>query len=366
MDEERWIESIRRRLTNEPRLSAGLAIGPGDDAAVFKAFPGELTVTTDLLSDGVDFIVGQTPPEQIGRKAIAVNLSDLAAMAARPLGVVVSVLLPRAGRGRKKTTAQLADGLVEGILPILRQYRTALAGGDTNSWDGRLALSVTAFGSVDPKRRLTRSGAKPGDRILTTGRFGGSILRRQFTFSPRLFEAFYLNRFHRIHAAMDVSDGLTLDLSRMARASGVGFRIDEERLPVHPDVFEFQRREKRAGRIDPKSPTEHALGDGEDFELILAVPPAEARTLLSEQPFRADASDEGRNVRKNARVKKIQVRFTEVRRELGFDFSPQADGFELTDIGEFLPPEEGFRQTRLRDGRIVPVRKLAGWSHSFE
>lgn len=372
--EEHLIESIRRRLALEPRLLSALAIGPGDDAAVFKAFEGELVATTDLLSDEVDFLVGQTPPELIGRKAIAVNLSDLAAMGARPLGVVVSVLLPRVRQGRGKQTENFAERLVDGMFPILRQFRTALAGGDTNSWDGKLVLSVTAFGTVDPKKRLRRSGAKPGDRILTTGRFGGSILRRQFAFTPRLFEARYLNRFRRINAAMDVSDGLLLDLSRMAAASGVGFRIDEANVPIHPDTFELLEKESaqtdRSGDgNDPSAPcaaVRHALGDGEDFELILAVPPAEAQRLLNEQPFSTKASKIDDSLRNCATKEKIAQNFQLVRRELGFGFHRRENGFLLTDIGEFLPKEAGFLSRRASDGRTVRISQIGGWRHGFE
>lgn len=364
-DEKRLIESIRRRLACEPRISSCLAIGPGDDAAVFKEFDGEMVVTTDLLSEGVDFLVGQTAPERIGRKAIAVNLSDIAAMGARPLGVVVSVLLPRARKGRRKQTENLAEGLMNGMFPILRQFRTALAGGDTNSWDGRLALSVTAFGAVDPKKRLRRDRARPGDRILTTGRFGGSILRRQFTFSPRLFEARYLNRFRRIHAAMDVSDGLLLDLSRMAAASQVGFRIDEANVPIHPDVYELLKNQT-PNDADVQAAVRRALGDGEDFELILAVPPDEARRLLAEQPFRATASKIDKMVRSRATAEKTAQNFLEVRRELGFGFNRRENGFLLADIGEFLPKEAGFLSRRAADGKTVRLSQISGWRHSFE
>ncbi|MBR2586034.1 MAG: thiamine-monophosphate kinase [Thermoguttaceae bacterium] len=273
MNEESFVASLLGRLRDDPSLSRGLLVGPGDDAALLQPSRESLVVTTDLLSDEVDFLVDRAAPELIGRKAIAVNLSDLAAMGARPAAAVVSVLLPRGRRG-----GVLAEKMVEGMLPILRAYRTSLAGGDTNSWPGKLAVSVTAFGYVPAKKAFLRTGARPGDRILVTGALGGSIHRRQFTFCPRVPEALFLRERGIVRAAMDISDGLLLDLSRLANASNVGFRLDLENIPIHGDVDLFPPAEKR-------SPLEHALGDGEDFELILAVSPDDAAGLLAEQPL---------------------------------------------------------------------------------
>src|SRR5207248_8962470 len=122
-------------------------------------------------------------PEQIGRKALAVNLSDLAAMAAKPVAALVALALPRQG-GEK-----IAKELYEGLLPLAAEFDCPVAGGDTNSWDGPLVISVTALGEVPPDRRWLRSGAHPGYAILVTGHFGGSILGPQFSFTPRVKEA---------------------------------------------------------------------------------------------------------------------------------------------------------------------------------
>ncbi|HEX5103274.1 MAG TPA: thiamine-phosphate kinase, partial [Pirellulaceae bacterium] len=176
-----------------------LVLGAGDDAAVIQLTGGrQLVATTDMLMDGVDFRVGQHDPAAIGHKALAVNLSDLAAMAARPVAALVSLCLPRTGG------ESLAKQLFEGILPTAAQYGLAIAGGDTNSWDGPLAISVTALGEVTPGREWRRSGARPGDSIVVTGSFGGSILGSHLTFDPRVEEALWLAENLTVHAAIDV------------------------------------------------------------------------------------------------------------------------------------------------------------------
>lgn len=364
--ENELIASLRRRIAAEPASGERLRVGLGDDAAILRRFSGNLAVTTDLLSDGVDFIVGKTPPELIGRKALCVNLSDLAAMGAAPHSAVVSVLLPRSFGKSSKTgnVARFAERLYDGMAPVARQYAAAIAGGDTNSWDGGLAISITAFGTVDGKRAFLRSGAKPGDRILTTGRFGGSIFSRQFTFTPRVLESLYLNRHFKIHAAIDVSDGLLLDLSRLAAESNRGFRLDEQNVPIYPDAF----RQKKTGRVkksDRAAALRAALGDGEDFELILAVPPSEARRLLAEQPFlrfaeflAGQAQKEGKAV--FDRMKKIAESTS-----VALEPYPISEAAVLTDIGEFLPKSSGaLRQTA--DGESVPIADLPGWKHLFD
>lgn len=274
-------EEFVQKLIASQKKHDHLLIGIGDDAAVLNFSTGHLVVTTDLLTENVDFILGEIPNNWIGRKAIAVNLSDLAAMAAEPVGIVVAVALPR------KHAATLADELYEGIMQILDQYDTPLLGGDTNTWDEGLVISVTAIGKTTPQGPLKRSGAKPGDRILVTGQFGGSILKRQFLFEPRIKEALFLNQNFTVHAAMDVSDGLSLDLSRMASCSGCGTVIDLERVPIHKDALELSAIKEDC------SPLEHALQDGEDFELLLAVPPQEAEILLDKQPLVVPLTDIG-------------------------------------------------------------------------
>lgn len=263
--EAEFIAWLRRRLP----AHRSLVVGPGDDAAVVDLGDPKLVVTTDMLMDGVDFVLADVDPQLIGRKALAVNLSDLAAMAAQPTAIVVSVALPR------RNAFAFATEVYEGLIPLAEEFDTAIAGGDTNTYDGPLVINVTAFGRLTDRGPFLRSGARVGDEILVTGDFGGSILGKHFTFIPRIREALKLREFD-IHAAMDVSDGLSLDLSRLCAASDCGAELDLAAVPIAAAASKT---------ADAKSPLDHALGDGEDFELILAVPPSEAKRLLEEQPL---------------------------------------------------------------------------------
>jgi thiamine-monophosphate kinase len=275
--EHQFIAWLREHLPPHPLLR----LGPGDDAAVLRmAGVDECVITVDLLTDGVDFILAETDPRRIGRKALAVNLSDLAAMAAQPLAAVLAVALPRQG------ARELAVRLYEGLLPIAEEYGLAIAGGDTNSWDGPLVITATLLGQVTSRGPLRRAGARPGDRIIVTGEFGGSILGRHCDFQPRVREALLLNERFELHAGMDVSDGLALDLSRLAAESDVGAIVEIDHVPIHDDA-------RRLAARDGRSALEHALGDGEDFELILAVSAHEARRMLAERPIHAGLTDIG-------------------------------------------------------------------------
>jgi thiamine-monophosphate kinase len=268
-----FIRWLREQLPPHPLLK----IGPGDDAAVLAtAGRGDFVVTTDLIADSVDFDLRVHEPRRVGRKALAVNLSDLAAMAARPLAVVVAVNLPRVWGMR------LVVELYEGMLPLAEKFDVAIAGGDTNSWDGGLVISVTALGEVTPRGPLTRSGARPGDRIIVTGNFGGSIHGHHFDFEPRVSESLLLNDRYTLHAGLDCSDGLSLDLSRMAAESKCGAALDLGRVPIARAARAFVDDD----RALHDSALRHALSDGEDFELILAVPPSDAEKMMAEQPLK--------------------------------------------------------------------------------
>jgi len=269
--ESEFIAWLREQLPDHPQLR----LGPGDDAAVLRLRErADCVVTTDLLSDGVDFRLGDADPRHVGRKALAVNLSDLAAMAARPLAAVVALLVPRHGGG------QLARQLYEGMLPLATRHETVIAGGDTNSWDGPLAIAVTAIGETTRRGPLRRSGGLPGDAILVTGSFGGSILGRHLQFEPRIEEAMLLHERYELHAGIDVSDGLSVDLAHITRESGCGAALDVDRIPVTDAAYRLSE-----SLSDGTTPLEHALVDGEDFELILTLPLDEAQRLLADQPL---------------------------------------------------------------------------------
>jgi thiamine-monophosphate kinase len=176
----------------------------------------------------------------------------------------------------------LAVELFEGMLPLAQRYDVAIAGGDTNSWDGPLAISVTAIGQTTPRGPLRRDAAKPGDSIIVTGSFGGSILGKHLDFEPRVEEALLLAEKYELHAGIDVSDGLSTDLAHIVQESNCGAVVQLDDVPIAEAAVELA---SAAG--DSKTPLDRALSDGEDFELILAVPQAEADRLLNDQPLDA-------------------------------------------------------------------------------
>jgi thiamine-monophosphate kinase len=315
--ESQFIAWLRERLRGHRRL----LLGPGDDAAVLRlADRGDCVVTTDLVTDGVDFDLAQTAPRRIGHKALAVNLSDLAAMAARPVAAVVALALPRQ-RGM-----HLAQDLYEGMLPLAERFDLSIAGGDTNSWDGDLVIAITAIGETTDRGPLTRGGATPGDRIVVTGQFGGSLQGRHLDVEPRVAEAILLHERYELHAGIDCSDGLSLDLSRICSESKCGAIIDIDRVPIAnaaTRLHELDSAKAQTQGVPPATPLEHALSDGEDFELILAVRPDSAARMIGQQPLA---------------------------------------GVLLTDIGEIVS-ERGLWQ-RDNSGRKTPLAPR-GWEHAL-
>jgi thiamine-monophosphate kinase len=200
---------------------------------------------------------------------MAVNLSDIAAMAGNPVAAVVSVGLPRKG-GKA-----LAEELYSGLREMADAFDTAVAGGDTNSWDGPLVISVTVFGEATGKGPVLRSGARPGDWLLVTGPLGGSIRGKHLTFTPRVREALQLHSLTDLHAMIDLSDGLAADVNHLCEESQCGAVLRAKVVPVSADAYEMR---------DGLSPLEHALADGEDFELAFALPQEEGRRLVQTQP----------------------------------------------------------------------------------
>jgi thiamine-monophosphate kinase len=254
------LEWLRRAL----RPGAGVQTGIGDDMAVLS-LPGAGTVlfASDMILDGTHFDIRKDPLEQIGRKALACNLSDCAAMAARPVAAVVSLALPPSfDRGE-------LDRFYTGMLQIAAEFETQVVGGDLAGWASPLAIDVAIIAvpweGIAPVRR---AGAVVGDRLYVTGLLGGSREGHHLSFTPRVREARTLaaSLGERLHAMMDISDGLSLDLHRVCAASGVGAVLDEGLLEgvVSPAA-------RRASAVSGGTPLDHVLGDGEDFELLLAV-----------------------------------------------------------------------------------------------
>jgi thiamine-monophosphate kinase len=263
-----YISWLRQRTPKHSRV----LIGPGDDtAALTVAGDRALLITTDMLLDGSCFILQEAGPRRVGRKAMAVNLSDIAAMAGRPTGAVVSVGLPRQG-GR-----ELAEQLYDGLREIADAFDVPIVGGDTNSWNGPLVVSVTVIGEATSRGPVRRNGAKPGDWIIVTGPLGGSILGKHLDFSPRVNEALALHEFCNIHSMIDISDGLAADLHHICEESSCGAVLRAERIPLAGPAHELTARDGRPA-------IEHALGDGEDFELVFTVSPEEGKRLCDEQP----------------------------------------------------------------------------------
>ena len=182
-----FIHWLREHVPADPRAKLGLR----DDAALLSLTGNaDVVVTTDLLTDGVDFRVDIDDPRRIGRQALGANLSDLAAMAAKPLAAFISAR-PAAQRStRIRNRCDMAIGLYEGLLPLAREFDVAIAGGDTNTYDGPLVHQRHgASANRSPRGPLTRSGGQPGDWLLVTGSLGGSILGHMFDFTPRVREA---------------------------------------------------------------------------------------------------------------------------------------------------------------------------------
>ncbi len=266
----RWFRE--RTRSNAPATVLGI----GDDCAILRFTPGaDLVVTTDMLMDGRHFVLDRVGGEAAGFKAIAVSVSDIAAMAAKPVAAVVALALPR----QNGQAAAIGRALHAGFSDAASRFGVAIVGGDTNAWDGPLVVSVTLIGEALPKGAVRRSGAKAGDAILVTGPLGGSLLGRHLRPTPRVAEAIALHESTEIHALIDLSDGLSSDLNHILEESegNLGAILDAGSIPIHPDARTFSRS-------DGRSPIDHAFHDGEDFELCLVVSSVDADRLLSNPP----------------------------------------------------------------------------------
>jgi thiamine-monophosphate kinase len=261
--EDEFLRWIYKRMS---KFKPPLLVGVGDDCAVLGLKEKKIVVTTDAILEGVHFDF-KASPEDVGYKSAAVSLSDIAAMGAKPVALFAASALTF------KYGGKYARRMVEGIIEALEPFGAQLAGGDYTLWSHPVVIVTTAVGTVE--KPLLRSGAKPNDLICVTGTLGGSILGKHLRFTPRVNEALYLSQNYKINAMMDISDGLSLDLSRMMEASKTGCVIYEERIPVSSAAVELAKK-------DGVSPLKHALSDGEDFELIFTLPKKEAERLLKD------------------------------------------------------------------------------------
>ena len=290
LHEFRLIEQLRRFYG---RTGSAVVRGIGDDAAVIAPPKGrQLVLTTDLLVEDVHFDLRTASLKEVGYKAAIANLSDIAAMGARPEYALVSIALPATW------TAPHVLRLYHGMMAALRPYRVALIGGDTSSSPHRLFLSLTVTGSVPAGAALMRNGARVGDLLYVSGTLGDSLAglallsrgrqrraarsltssERRFLIDrhrrpiahPRLGQA--LSQGRLASAAIDLSDGLSGDLHHLCEQSRVGAEVNAASLPLSPALHAYAR----ASNSDPAS---IALQGGEDYELLFTVPPAKQRAL---------------------------------------------------------------------------------------
>ena len=273
------IDRIARRVHQAPAVVLGI----GDDAAALLPTPGTLTlITSDMLLEGVHFDLDFCDPQSLGRKSLAVNLSDLAAMGAVPRQFLLSIALP------KTLSLEFVDGFMSGILEQAERFGVTLVGGDTCASLGGLAISITALGEQTPERVVKRSGASPGDLICLTGTVGdaaaglnelrkggrqGFLVARQNDPTPRVAAGVALAEAGLASAMIDVSDGVLGDLGHICELSGVGARLELARLPLSEEY-------QAACGADLYT---LALGGGEDYELLFCIPQgkrSEAEELL--------------------------------------------------------------------------------------
>ncbi len=320
-DEFEFIRALRERAGTSSSVT-----GIGDDAAVFHVAAGKETViTTDLLIEDVDFRRTTIPPYLLGHKALAVSLSDIAAMGARPRWSLISI-----GVSNDVWQTDFADRLYSGLFELANRYDVQLIGGDTSRTEEKIVIDSIVLGECAAGQAVKRSGAKPGDQIFVTGSLGAAaaglrlvergahladqhlddedsqkldhVLLRHLRPEPRVGWGIVLGDEKLATSMIDISDGLSSDLNHLCAASGVGALIESSLLPIDHQVVELCGR--RA--LDP---LQLALHGGEDFELLFTVKPDDVSRL----PRKVDGaqitrigeiqtSDEGVQIREGARI----------------------------------------------------------------
>jgi thiamine-monophosphate kinase len=270
------------KLTRGLPANESVVTGAGDDCAVLDlgAADNLILFKTDAVVEGFHF-TRETPPERIGRKALARCLSDIAAMAGTPTAALVTIGLP------EKFDADFVAKIYDGMNTLAREHGVAIVGGETTTNPERILISISLLGTVPRGKQILRSGAKAGDAIFVTGELGGSLAEKHLDFEARLAEARWLAEHFPIHAMIDLSDGLAGDLRHILQASGVGAEILKSAVPVSRAAKLGGARLRRAdldrarGPLAPPKPAfVAALTDGEDFELLFTVAAKDAVKML--------------------------------------------------------------------------------------
>jgi thiamine-monophosphate kinase len=234
-----------------------VVVAAGDDCAVVRPPRGDelLLLKTDCVVEKIHF-ESSADPARVGWKAMMRPFSDFAAMSGLPQFALVTVIVPAT-----RSTSWVSH-LYRGLNRAARKFDVAIVGGETSNTRGNAAVSISVTGYVEKDRFVSRSGGKVGDDLFVTGKLGGSIRGRHLSFVARINESRWLSKNFRVHAMMDLSDGVGADLPRLARASKVGYKIDIDSVPLSPGA-----------KID------NAINDGEDFELLFAISPRERNKL---------------------------------------------------------------------------------------
>jgi thiamine-monophosphate kinase len=293
LSERAFLGRLRRALP-PPSKSSGLILGPGDDAALWRPRPGcEAALSCDLLVEGVHFSLDSTGPWELGARAAAVNLSDLAAMGAQPRLFLASLAVPR----RRGLDAAWLSAFHAGLHAWMAAFGAEPAGGDLSGSRSDLFIDITVLGEVEHGKALRRDAARPGDAVFVSGPLGGSaaglallgrpslerrldpgaavlLKRRHLLPVPRVLAGRWLLQERAARACIDLSDGLASEAWHLSRESGVALRLDLDAVPLAPGVAALAK----AGRRDP---LDFALNGGEDYELLFTVPHAKAALVAS-------------------------------------------------------------------------------------
>jgi thiamine-monophosphate kinase len=258
------------RLTLSLPTNSSVVTGVGDDCAVLDGGrPGYyLLLKTDAVVAGIHF-TAEAAPEQIGHKALGRCLSDIAAMAGKPLAALVTIALP------KDFKPEFVERIYLGLNRLAERYAVAIVGGETTSNPERLLISVAVLGEAPRGQCILRSGAREGDALFVSGELGGAGAEKHLAFEPRLAEAQWLAAHFPLHAMIDLSDGLSGDLPHILRQSNVGAELLAQAIPISR-AAKLQARAQSSG----KTPLLAALSDGEDFELLFAAPSRRAVAIL--------------------------------------------------------------------------------------